>query len=189
MKSPLLVLWALSLFATAACADTFQSFNYEGTFRSSPNGAIDSVSGGITIDTTTGVVTDGTPFLISPPVGTPILRSLSEPPEVFTAPEFLQIGLDSITTYPDPSSYASVVLTLPVATLVGYTGSILCTEATYALCPDHVGSTILPNRIYSTGFITGSITPAAATPEPSTLALLATGVFALAGTVRRRSRP
>ena len=180
MKSPLLVLCAFSLFATTAYADTFQNFDYEGTFQLEHSAITGTVSGSLTIDTTMGIVTDGSPFLITLTSQTPFLRQLSTPPEVFPDTGFLQIGLTS--AFNNPNSFASVALTLPVTTLIGYTGSILCTEATYTLCPDEVGSGV-GIGIGSGAFITGSIAPATATPEPSTLGLLSTGVFALAGTV------
>ena len=171
MKSPLLLLlWALSLTTTAAYADTIKNFYYEGTFASTG-----TLSGTITIDTTTGVVTDASPFLI----GNISYPNTVVPPEVLTFPGETVISFGWETNL----AFLQVNLALPVTTLVGYTGSLLCIEA--RPCPSGDVSNI--SHELSVDFLTsGSISQV---PEPSTLAMLAPGVVTLAGTVRRRFRP
>jgi hypothetical protein len=92
----------------------------------------------------------------------------------------------------DQSSTAPFSLALPVSSLVDYSGGSICSMV--APCSDGFN--------YMSGFAfpkidpyveSGSLTlissvdpPSAVTPEPSTFALFGTGLFSLAGAMRRR---
>ncbi|HEY4382704.1 MAG TPA: PEP-CTERM sorting domain-containing protein [Acidobacteriaceae bacterium] len=69
---------------------------------------------------------------------------------------------------------------------------LLCSLAnpcTFALpFPEPEYSTLIPNGGSSYFISNGSVTPASATPEPSSFALLGTGALGFAGMVRRRLR-
>lgn len=172
MKLPLLlVLWALSLTTTAAYADTIKTFNYEGFLGA---GITPALTGSVTIDTTTGVVTDASSFLL----GNTSYPNTVIPPEVLTFPgeTFISFGWETNL------AFLQVNLALPVTTLVGFSNSYLCSIE--RPCPGGDMSSIgreLSTDFFSSGDISLS-------PEPSTLVMLATGAFAFAGSARRRFR-
>lgn len=189
MRSALLLcLWALSLTTTAAYADTLQNFDYEGTFKSTGGpfpGQIIGVGGTLTIDTTTGVLTGASPFTFTYPNDSTAIKPITDPPRVSSNAQSLYISLDSVlgTQPPNDEGYATLILAVPGTTLVGYNGSYLCSAS--MPCPDGNISEVLPTREEADDLLTGSVTPVAATPEPTSLMLLGTGLVSL-GTMRKR---
>ena len=166
--------WALALTTTLAHADTLQSFNFQGTLDTG------DVTGTLTIDTTIGSVTAATFNISDFPAGslTPTSIALNE------TPLSTEISLVAISNAPE-KYYASVDLVVPTFTLVGYNGGNLCLVS----APCDTDSSGVVYEEHGHDLLTGSITPVAATPEPSTLALLGTGTLTLFGAIRRRLRP
>jgi hypothetical protein len=192
MKLPLLlVLWTFSLISSAAYADTIKNYYYEGVFN---NGTTGIVSGSITIDTTTGVVADGSPIFLTYPAGGLVLGPYPiAPPVIFYDPGSdgfasidISLGVD-LPGIPPPGSPRGVDLVIQGTTLVDYNGTVLCTVA--RPCLNGMTSTItFPGFIFERtyDFTSATFSTVPPVPEPSTLAMLATGAFAFAGAARRR---
>jgi len=156
---------------TSAHADTFP---ITSTLTSG------TLLGTITIDVVTGVATAGDFTIVSN--GTTFVFSGAD--VNYSAP----FGPNSyFASFLDTTALDSFSLVLPTASLVGYNGSLVCS---YALVCDGVVSGFFDNSSANPGLyqsldgVVGTATPAV--PEPSSLALLATGVTAAAGAFRRR---
>lgn len=161
------VFLALSTFA--AHADT--TFNVSGATEH--NGTF---SGTITLDTATSQFTAAS-----------ITYSLFSSTYLFNVIDLQELGGGTYNTYIADAAGEQFALKLPVATLSGYQGSTICT-----------GNCLTPGGGYASAFFdmlnprdlynvtSGSLTPAAATPEPSSIALLTTGLLGIAGTLRKR---
>jgi hypothetical protein len=174
------------LFATSlTCrADVIKTFDLSGALDNGlGTGTAGSATGTVTIDVTTGVVT-----ALDVVASTTAASSMGA-----TSTTFTTIGYAGKDPDPADPSYGiqsltgpnSLFLSLPVGSLVGYDGSLLCSAVT-----DCTGEPSVYNAGSSgVGFDSGSLTPeAAATPEPSSLALLGSGALGLAGVLRRRKR-
>jgi hypothetical protein len=171
LLSSLAVLTVGLFAAQVAHADVVTTFVItDGTLASG-----DAVTGTVTIDTTLGtfvsedIVTSdaGTNYVFSGPIG-----------------PGNQGSFNGDTQYYGDSSYAPPYyfdVDLPVASLVGYAGGAICTNA--STCPgDYAGGLTFAS---ATDFqATGSLV--AATPEPGSLIRLGTGTLSLAGAIRRR---
>ena len=88
-----------------------------------------------------------------------------------------------------------VELNLPVETLTGYDGGNVCIESYPFACsttlgypyPVSIDSFLTGTDEDYDAFLSGTLTPVSSvTPEPSTSALLGTGLLGVAGVVRRR---
>jgi len=74
-----------------------------------------------------------------------------------------------------------------LASLIGYTGGSLCTLIDR--CPGGNASNFFGPGVQgqdAPNYITGTLTPVAATPEPSSLIFLGTGLFGVVGIARRK---
>jgi hypothetical protein len=172
---------AAAILATSliAHADTLSTFDLNATTVSGG-----SASGTIILDATTGlftsaditVMTQGSQFLFN---GVPIPNQVSS----FATVTFVKDSLNN-----------AFYLSLPVSSLIGYTGGKLCSALLY--CGNSMVT--FPSEFFanmtgplSSDFVeAGALTLAssAPTPEPSSIALLATGLLGAAHLTRRRRK-
>jgi PEP-CTERM motif len=173
---------AAAILATSliAHADTLSTFDLNATTVSGG-----SASGTVILDATTGqftladitVMTQGAQFLFN---GVPAPNQVSS----FGTVTFLQDSLND-----------RFYLSLPVSSLIGYTGGGLCSVLLH--CGNSmvsVPSAFSANMTgpFSSDFVeAGALTLAssAPTPEPSSIALLATGLLGAVQLTRRHRRP
>ncbi len=156
----------------AAHADTLTVFDATGTFASGS-----TLSGTITIDTTNGVL-ESSSLIVSAPdsLNFSFIQSQFANPSIYV----LQFGTAA-------SGLPSLVLGVSVSDLVGFTGGAF--GSVQNRVPGGVSNIAFDTRadLLSVGGLSvASPQPIAATPEPATLALLATGLAGVAGSVRRR---
>jgi PEP-CTERM motif len=205
-----LALTALTLSSAAAWADTLVLFELNATFKQFPSlsTSYQVLTGPITIDTTNGTVTATDLTLTvyddpAVPLGSEEFGgagfSIVQGPQTYV---FNTAGIDSHTYYRldifDPSFLNYLDVDFPVASLVGYSGGPLCGN-----CPIMMGGPILSSLAYNFDGLSssgahpistvsfflqeGTLTPeATAVPEPSTFALIGTGVIGFAGAFCRQ---
>lgn len=181
MRLILSTLTLLSAFAISsiAAADTIVPFTFNASLLPG------TVSGTVDVDTTNGTIgfTDftvsilGTNYLFNT---TPFIQGpVPSPPTLYRA------------LFKDASNH-TFQLALPLTSLVGYMGSAICSES--LTCYDHPPlKTSVPslfvfsmNPIHVDAAESGSLTPASPVPEPSSLALLSTGLLGAGGAARKR---
>ena len=207
-------LFAVATFALCTAAAHADTFVLNANFLAPEPFEIshEDVTGTITIDTTTGMVT-ATDLTL-----TLYADNLEGFPPVVVASEELggagfnmeqgaytysgSLGLPPIT-YPSPTTYYqldifnsvssnSLILNFQNASLVGYSGGGLCTNITP--CPTYFGG--VPSSVTwsfdgqsgtsnMAGELPFSLEPAAV-PEPSTFTLVGSGLIGLAGAFRGR---
>ena len=154
---------AAVIFTCTGCvahADTFRTFQFSIAFEPGTR-----VGGQIVLDTTT----DQFASISSLPAGNSFYSIASQG---ISNGDYSVEALGS--AYP-------LEIVLPITTLAGYNGSVVCTETLGPGC--FASSTLLFPAI------SGSLTPLASTavtPEPSSIALLGTGMLGVAGIVRKR---
>jgi hypothetical protein len=176
LSSPLAILTILSASTLVVRADTVVPFDFNATLVGG------TVSGIVDVDITKGQFTtvDFTAIIggISHLFDTPTFNQGAVP-----NPATLYVGI-----FTDSSSGDMFQIALPPTSLIGYTGSAVC-SLSLACNPTLDIPTIFIQVKTDMGNIaeSGSLTPAAvATPEPSTFALLGTGILGLAGAARRK---
>jgi hypothetical protein len=180
LSSPVAILSLLAASTLFARADTIVPFDLNATLQGLGGG---TVSGIVDVDITDGMFTaidftatvGGVSHLFIDPLSTFRQGPVPTPPTLY-------VGLFT------DSSGDTFQLALPTTSLVDYSGSSVCS----------LGLSCNPTMDITTVFIqaktdigavatSGSLTPApASTPEPSTFALLITGILALAGITRRK---
>lgn len=175
LPSLLAILTLLGASTQVASADTIVPFDFNATLVGG------TVSGIVDVDITKGQFTT-VDF-------TAIISGISH---LFDTPAFNQGAVPASATlyvgdFTD-SSGDMFQIAVPPTSLVGYTGSVVC-SVNLACNPTLDIPTVFIQANTDLGNVaeSGSLTPAAvATPEPSTLALLGTGILCLAGAARRK---
>ena len=170
---------ALSGASASVYAASMTDFNLSAALQSG------TAQGTITIDTTNGQVTGGNFTVHAPaPPGLPAIV------DTFTALQ--NAGYNGTNQIADfVSGTDTFELSLPLTSLVGYSGSSLCsiTERTGCTIANSQGYYptifIYFNHELGDAAVTGSLTPSSA-PEPSTYLLLGIGLVGVIGAARKR---
>jgi PEP-CTERM motif len=175
LSSPLAALTILAACTLTVHADTIVPFDFNATLVGG------TVSGIVDVDITKGQFTT-----------VDFTATISGISHLFDTPAFNQGAVPSPATlyvgdFTD-SSGDMFQIALPPTSLIGYTGSAVC-SLVLSCNPTLDIPTVFIQAKTDIGSIasSGSLTPAAAaTPEPSTFALLTTGILGLAGAARRK---
>ena len=168
------LLASTALVPIMAKADSLNIYSVQATLNTEPGS---SVSGTVTLASTIGVITAEDLTYATTDDGTfyfdqvnPVQGQSTQGGGTFTYAYF-------------QDATAASYFELNTPTLIGYAGGDLCTIA--ATCPGPNASNIFEPNGNTPNYLSGSIT-ATVTPEPSSFALLGTGMLGLAGVVRKR---
>jgi hypothetical protein len=169
-----LLLAAVSLaipIAAHAKTITFDLTNF--TFDS---GA--TASGTINIDVTTGQLLSANITYIG--TSTYVFKGAFQDQGVFGGNQYY----GDLFTLPDGNGF-DFDIDIPLTSLVGYTGGVICTSASQCSGGFAGGLTPYPNTNNYDYSATGTLT-ASPVPEPSSVLLFGTGLLGVVGSIRRR---
>jgi hypothetical protein len=203
LRSPRLLPLLLSfscLSGLAAHADTIETFALSGDFAPGQAAFLGSPTGTVTVDTTLGVV-DAVNLSFSN-YGTYAANLTEDSPFISYGPE-VEVAASWHENNMQQTSFAVEDIFLPVSSLIGYTGGAICSLDTP--CADGMSAADYLTR--SGDFLDGELTlesagtngdsdsvrvnelddnAVAATPEPSGLVLLGTGLVGGAAMLCRK---
>ena len=187
MRRPLCFLCfvAVLVFATStAYADSIQTFTLSGDLSAADAAHLGTVSGVVTIDTTTGSIQDFT--LSDAGFDTSVIAGgtwSSDSP-------FPEFGETWLVDNANQNFFASEDITLPTTSLIGYAGGSICSladpcaEYSFANYINRGGAELLDGQLTPLG---DPVALAADTaPEPASLLLFGTGILFFAGVSRHR---
>jgi len=174
----------IAFSSLAAKADTISTFSLSN-FTFNTGG---TATGTVAIDTTTGVAT-----------GVDVTFTLGSTVDHFTGVDSQAFNVIAYIVSSLDVAGDDLVLALPVTSLVGYAGGVVC--AIDNPCNPGGGGYgniqgpggVPPFYVFESGALTFESSettggPTGVTPEPSTIALLATGLIGTCGAIRRRIR-
>ena len=170
MRLSLLVATAILSTSLAAHADTL--FNASGTFNDGSN-----LTGTVTIDTTSGSVTSVN-LIVTGVSNFTFVDIVGQQPD--RSPSQYFVGVENAAGTED---FNFALPDSPTGNpLVGYTGGRICSDTSPCSTTSNLYN--LQTNTFGSRLSTGTLT--AATPEPSSILLLSTGLLAAAGTMKRR---
>lgn len=158
MRLALLAAATLSVVSLSARADTYNVFSLSAYAPAAAFSPASTLSGTVTIDATTGAVSSAK-VLEAGAYYTQVHNEGYQGPDYYF---FLEDGATDVLDF-----------YLPTTNLATYNGSPV------------TGDIAGPTRPFS-GTLSAVVTPSAVTPEPSSIALLGTGILGIAGVVRKR---
>jgi hypothetical protein len=172
MRLSFFVAVVLCLFAASAKADTIQSYQFNAVL------APGTASGTVTFDETTGLFTGGV-----------ISATVSGTSYLFDTLSSSGLGGNTATfeqlIHGGQNGFFQI--NIPGINNVNYAGGGVCTSNNQNFCSAAGGGYYYTGIYFGSGSFdlasSGSLTP---TPEPSSLALLATGVLGVLGVARKR---